>query len=486
MPILFPVALDNFTNPTAADNLNAPTVLHSAQHANINDAVEALQAKVGVNGSAVATSHDYKIAQLELSKHDAVTLGTASGLSLLGQALSLGLASSGVTGALSGTDWDAFNAKQSALSFPLSPTLGGTGVNNGTNTLTVPATGTAALLAIANQFTAAQSIAVDDAINNASTNVLTLKHTTTGTAAVNIATGIDFQVEHPTSGLISLGTLRYYLEGTGFTGSAGVCFSIRQNGTVYDLLKINSAGYLLMGTGVYFGASATNQGIFSSAGYESFLFNNTLFRINNDKLDRDFTVYGLTSTTPIIHADGALLRFGVGTNAPAAKLHVIDQTTTTNAVLEVGRIEARVSTAATGGAAGFGAGLSLAAETATDGTSQLQGMVSASWIDATNATRKAKLSLSAYDTAARLGIEIEADGSAVKLGFFGGTTTIQQILAAYTTDSESIAYTGIDNAQVGTVYATVADLNLLRAAYETLRASYDDLRTKLQTSTLVA
>jgi hypothetical protein len=47
---------------------------------------------------------------------------------------------------------------QSALTFPLSPTLGGTGVNNGTNLLTVPATGTAALLATANVFTVGQVI----------------------------------------------------------------------------------------------------------------------------------------------------------------------------------------------------------------------------------------------------------------------------------------------------------------------------------------
>jgi hypothetical protein len=40
-----------------------------------------------------------------------VTLGTASGLSLLSQQLSLGVASSGVTGALSGTDWNTFNDK---------------------------------------------------------------------------------------------------------------------------------------------------------------------------------------------------------------------------------------------------------------------------------------------------------------------------------------------------------------------------------------
>jgi hypothetical protein len=47
--------------------------------------------------------------------HAPVTLGTANGLSLSTQTLSLGLASSGVTGALSGTDWDTFNGKQAAL-----------------------------------------------------------------------------------------------------------------------------------------------------------------------------------------------------------------------------------------------------------------------------------------------------------------------------------------------------------------------------------
>ena len=44
--------------------------------------------------------------------HNAVTLGTANGLSLSTQQLSLGLASSGVTGALSGSDWTTFNGKQ--------------------------------------------------------------------------------------------------------------------------------------------------------------------------------------------------------------------------------------------------------------------------------------------------------------------------------------------------------------------------------------
>jgi hypothetical protein len=63
MAVNFPTSLDDFTNPASGDQLNSPS--HSQQHKNINDAVEALEAKVGVDSSAVTTSHDYKIAQLE-------------------------------------------------------------------------------------------------------------------------------------------------------------------------------------------------------------------------------------------------------------------------------------------------------------------------------------------------------------------------------------------------------------------------------------
>ena len=63
----FPASLDTLTNPTSSDSLNSPS--HSAQHANSNDAIEALQAKVGADSSAVTTSLDYKVAQLEAISH---------------------------------------------------------------------------------------------------------------------------------------------------------------------------------------------------------------------------------------------------------------------------------------------------------------------------------------------------------------------------------------------------------------------------------
>ena len=57
----FPTSLDALTNPLSTDSLTSPD--HAAQHANANDGIEALQAKVGVDGSAVSTSLDYKVSK---------------------------------------------------------------------------------------------------------------------------------------------------------------------------------------------------------------------------------------------------------------------------------------------------------------------------------------------------------------------------------------------------------------------------------------
>lgn len=78
----FPTSLDSLTNPSSGDSLNSPS--HSGQHANANDAIEALQAKVGVNSSAVNTSLDYKVEHPQeviivavSDEETAITTGTA-------------------------------------------------------------------------------------------------------------------------------------------------------------------------------------------------------------------------------------------------------------------------------------------------------------------------------------------------------------------------------------------------------------------------
>lgn len=69
--------------------------------------------------------------------HDAVTIGTANGLSLSGQQLSLGLASSSTNGALSSTDWNTFNNKVSTATLDNYVTLSTTQTITGAKTFSL-------------------------------------------------------------------------------------------------------------------------------------------------------------------------------------------------------------------------------------------------------------------------------------------------------------------------------------------------------------
>lgn len=63
MATTFPTALDSLTNPLSTDSISSPS--HASQHANVNDSIEALQAKVGINGSSDPLSLQYRITDLE-------------------------------------------------------------------------------------------------------------------------------------------------------------------------------------------------------------------------------------------------------------------------------------------------------------------------------------------------------------------------------------------------------------------------------------
>lgn len=61
MATSFPTSKDNLSNPSANDELTG----HAAQHTNANDAIEAIQSKLGVDGSTDENSIDYKVTNLE-------------------------------------------------------------------------------------------------------------------------------------------------------------------------------------------------------------------------------------------------------------------------------------------------------------------------------------------------------------------------------------------------------------------------------------
>jgi len=57
MAITYPTTLDSFTNPTSTNFLDSPS--HAQQHSDINDAVEALEAKVAIGNTVLGTYTAY-------------------------------------------------------------------------------------------------------------------------------------------------------------------------------------------------------------------------------------------------------------------------------------------------------------------------------------------------------------------------------------------------------------------------------------------
>lgn len=102
----FPAGLDALVNPTPTSNRS--TLSHAGQHDNANDAIEALQVKVGVDASADPASLDYKVTAntAAIAANTAGVLTTAQGRIIV------------TPSATSGT---AINAAQAAL-----PANGGT------------------------------------------------------------------------------------------------------------------------------------------------------------------------------------------------------------------------------------------------------------------------------------------------------------------------------------------------------------------------
>ena len=105
------LTIDNSGNGTFLGSLTASSIIKSG-----GTSSQFLKADGSVDSSTYA---------LTSQLHNAVTIGTANGLSLSTQVLSLGLSSSTLNGALSSTDWVTFNNKVESVSANLP--LGSTG-----------------------------------------------------------------------------------------------------------------------------------------------------------------------------------------------------------------------------------------------------------------------------------------------------------------------------------------------------------------------
>lgn len=343
-----------------------------------------------------------------------------------------GVGGSGVVGQVAEWVTDTHTLQAAKLIAPVGAVL--TLVNANAKSITFPgvADDTVALLGAANVFTNTNKINVNS---------------TTALLVEQDGVKDDVFIVDTTNGLVGVRTVPTNAIFEQYNSSAGAIA-----GAIFrsDYSNVYLSNYFPALAVANANATDNNWALFSFG--DTANINNTSAAIATHFVDRSTNAGELHFYTRNSSADRGIRAtmskagdFAIGYGAfaglvPLARLHVIKETTTTNAIIETFRLESLVSTASTGGAAGFGPGYSFYAETATDGTSQQQAYIKSSWVDATNVTRKAKLSISAFDTAERLGMEIEASGSAAKLAFYGGTTVVRG--AALTAADAGIVNTG--------------------------------------------
>ena len=74
MAISYPTSLDTFTNPTATSLLTSPN--HAQQHSDINDAVEALEAKVAIGNTVLGSYISFATTLGNVTVGDGVITGS--------------------------------------------------------------------------------------------------------------------------------------------------------------------------------------------------------------------------------------------------------------------------------------------------------------------------------------------------------------------------------------------------------------------------
>lgn len=77
----FPTSLDNFTNPVSGNTLDSPS--HSLQHSDANDAIEAIEAKLGVGASPAGSATAGQVLTISAAGTSGWSTPTRDGLVLI-------------------------------------------------------------------------------------------------------------------------------------------------------------------------------------------------------------------------------------------------------------------------------------------------------------------------------------------------------------------------------------------------------------------
>lgn len=255
----FPTSLDSFTNPTGTD-LQGSEVggrTHSEMHADVNDAIEAIQTKVGADGSAVQTTHDYKLSGVTGSDKSVSLTGTET---LTNKTLTSPTVTNPTT---SGTD----SGTQTLANKTLTSPRVGTAIldTNGNEVVETPAT-TSAVNHVKITNAATGNDAAIDAVGGDSNIGITIKGKGTGTVKLG-----DAELEIPDSD----GSTGQVLQTNGsgvlsFTDAATVQSPIASDGSDGDV-TISSGTTTLTRDMYYQNLTVNGTGILETAGYRVFV-----------------------------------------------------------------------------------------------------------------------------------------------------------------------------------------------------------------------
>jgi hypothetical protein len=261
--------------------------------------------------------------------HDAITIGTANGLSLSGQVLSLALASTSANGALSSTDWNTFNGKQAALNGTGFVKISGTTISYDNSTYLTTSAAASTYLPLTGGTLSGQlsilrgsgtglDVASDLVIFRASTGFGSPRQITL--AAGNGATT--------------------YLEAKGYGGNYITDFGIRtynSSGTAFEVFFATSAGDVGIGNT----APAAKLDVNGTGRFTSNVRSNSYFQSNDGTKDMYFNPsadFGAGGLPTIQVASNHALQFatnnslrmtitsggnvGIGTSSPSCLLHL--------------------------------------------------------------------------------------------------------------------------------------------------------------------
>ena len=458
----FPTGLDTF--PSAATLSPASNKLstqpHSLLHGNLGDAVAALQAKMGITGSAVTSSIDYLLTNATSSnpghRHTAAHI--------------TGLATVATTGAYA----------------------------NLSGTPTIPAaanpTGTIGLAAV--NGSAATFLRSDGApaLSQTITPTWTGQHiwSLSNAAAVSIGPNGD---TNPTLRVVTnVASAATGISITGNAAGSGATITVLSS-AADDNLAISSKG--TMGTITFTAGSSPGSGRIDmiAAGVSARLTDNGFFPITGGSIDLGFSGgsyswKSLQITGGVYFDTGGTIDAGLKRNA-AGSVEFNNGTAGQWGAIKCGTRDAGTTTitdAATLGhqstgtpAAGLGTAI-LANINSTTTADQAAGRISWEWATATHASRAARGKLTAYyTTTERECVRFEADSSAALIGFLGATAVARQTggedVTNSVTDSGSTAGT-IPDITDGTIYANDYT-NLRRALFQLarmLKQDHDALR----------